>query len=172
MRKITVILVMLLLTSSSCVTQRKCNLKFPVQTDTLRIVTVRDSVVYKDATVFIHLPGEIRTDSIEIPCPPPPPSYIPRKVTAETSLAFAEAWWDYPSIKLVLVQKDTTIERRLEDALKEVYQWRNENTFLTKLIKEKYVPKIYKDALRICIFLFITFGIWVGFKIKKILSAR
>lgn len=141
---------------SSCVTQRRCNLKFPPTRDTIKIITIRDSIIYRDTTIFITLPGERVIDSILIPCPDVP-GYIPKKVYAETSLAKASAWWSYPNIKLELVQKDTTIERRLDNALKDAYHWKSEFEKITVTPQPvKYTP----GFMKFCAFAFI--GLVIG----------
>jgi len=137
---------------SSCVTQRKCNLKFPPSIET--ITSTKDSVVieYSDTTIYVKIKGETKHDTIIIPCPPPAPAYIPDTVRAETSLAKAIAYWSYPKIHLNLVQKDTTIERRLDNALREIRRLRNTTTTVTITPPPvKYVPGFYK----FCTFAFI-----------------
>ena len=137
----------------SCVTSSKCQRKFPIASDTIKIINTRDSIIYKDTTIYIHLPGEVVHDSVQIPCPDPGPAYIPKKVYAETSLARAEAWWSFPNIKLTLVQKDTTIVQRLDKAIKEAYYWQSEyNKITVKPEPVKYIPGIYKAA----------FWAWIG----------
>jgi hypothetical protein len=158
--------VVLALLLVSCATQKRCFEKWAMKPDTIRTVQVRDSVVMRDTIVFKYLPGEIRTDSVSIPCPPPAPGYIPDTAYAETSLAKAKAWWHYPVIKLKLEQKDTTLQFRLDSAIREAYHYRTEYNKLSQVLKEKYVPKIYKDALSICIFIFIAAAVWFGFKLK------
>ena len=152
---------------SSCVTQRRCMNRFPPQRDTVIVETVKDSVVYKDTTVFINIPGATRIDSVPIPCPEIA-SYTPKRVNVETSLARASAWWDPPNIKLELIQKDTTIERRLNNALKEAYYWKSKYEQVT-IIPEpvRYIPKIYKQALSICIFIFAVAFAFMGWKVYK-----
>src|SRR4030042_4401962 len=138
---------------SACVTQRRCNYRFPPKNDTIRLESVRDSIIVKDTTIYIQLPGEIVRDSVPIPCPPPPPSYIPERVTAETSLAKASAWWSYPVIKLELIQKDTTIEKRLAGALQESHHWKTEyEKIRITPAPVKYIPGIYK----------ISLWLWIG----------
>ena len=78
--------------AASC-SQKWCNTRYPVQSDTIRIETIRDSIVIKDTTIYIKIPGETVTNTVEIPCPPPPASYVPKRVTAETTLAKASDWW-------------------------------------------------------------------------------
>jgi hypothetical protein len=142
--------------------------KFPSVNDTIRVTTVRDSIVYKDTTIYIRIPGKTTIDSIPIPCPPPPVNYIPKKAFAETPLAFATAWWDYPVIRLKLVQKDTTITERLDSAKKESYYWKTlyEKIHITPA-PVKYVPGFYK----FCTFAFIGICIvLIGIIVLKILK--
>ena len=144
----TLIPILIAIAFSSCVTQKRCNTKFPPQRDTIRIETTRDSIVFKDTTIYVEIPGEIDIDTLVIPCPPPPASYIPKKAHAETSLAEAWAWWSYPIIKLELIQKDTTIEKRLDNAVKEAYRWKTKFEKITVTPEPvKYIPGIYKVAL-------------------------
>ena len=162
----TLIPLLIAIAFSSCVTQKKCNEKFPPSKDTIHIVTVRDSIVFKDTTIYVEIPGETDIDTITIPCPPPPPSYIPKKAHAETSLAYADAWWEYPRIRLELVQKDTTIERRLENAQKEAYHWKSEYEKITVTPQPvKYIPGIYKIALWLWIGVIIAILGYIAFKI-------
>jgi hypothetical protein len=142
--RICLFIAVLSVLGASC-SKRWCNTHYPQIAETITNETVRDSIVYKDTTFYITLPGEKVIDSVSIPCPPPSPSYVPKRVTAETPLARASAWWQYPVIKLELIQKDTTIEKRLSGAIREAYHWK---TLYEKLqIKPepvKFVPKIYK----------------------------
>lgn len=165
MKRYSIFAVILVL-ATGCVTRRKCDAKFPPVNDTIRIEHTRDSIVYKDTVITIRIPGESRIDSVQIPCLPPPSGYVPRKVRAETAFAWAEAWWSYPVIKLVLVQKDTSITQQLQAAIKEKYYWKSmyEKVRITPE-PVKYIPKIYKDALSICIAIFaLAFG-FMGWKL-------
>lgn len=141
---------------TSCVTQKRCSKKFPPHADTIKIIQVRDSIILRDTTFYIKLPGETVTDSVMIPCPEVI-NYIADTAVAETSLAKAWAWWQYPRIRLMLEQKDTTIERRLENALKEVYHWKSEYLKITKVPEPvKYIPKIYKYSMMFSVVIILT----------------
>lgn len=141
---------------TSCATQKRCSRKFPARPDTIKIIQVRDSIVLRDTTFYIMLPGETVTDSVMIPCPEVI-NYIADTARAETFLAKAWAWWQYPRIRLMLEQKDTTIERRLEDVLKEVYHWKSEYEKITKVPEPvKYIPKIYKYSMMFSVVLILT----------------
>jgi len=150
--RIFVLTVILAVLSIGC-SRRWCNSHFPPSVDSIYKYVVKDSIIIKDTTIYITLPGDVVHDSIEIPCPDPGPAYIPKKVYAETSLARAEAWWSFPNIKLTLVQKDTTIVQRLDKAIKEAYYWQSEyNKITVKPEPVKYIPGIYKAA----------FWAWIG----------
>jgi hypothetical protein len=138
--------------ASSCITQKRCLRRFPPGIDTVKVTIIKDTVILRDTTVYIHLPGEIRIDSVVIPCPAPPDAYIPDTVRAETSLAVAFAWWKYPRIHLQLVQKDTTIEQRLQDAIREKIHWQSEYERIREVQVKKEIPGIFKIAI----------GGWIG----------
>jgi hypothetical protein len=163
MRK-TLFFALAVLFLTSCATYRRCSIKFPSVNDTIKITTVRDSIVIRDTTIFIHLPGKTVIDSVQIPCPEVP-HYVPKKVCAETSLASACAWWQYPSIRLELIQKDTTIVKRLDKAIKEAYYWRTlyEKVHITPA-PVKYVPGFYKGCLWILIGEILVIALFIAFK--------
>ena len=151
----------------SCATQRKCFEKWEMRPDTVRTSTVRDSLVYRDTIVYIPISGKTVIDSVIIPCPSPPPSFVPDTARAETELAIAKAWWSYPVIKLDLYQKENLLEVKLDSAIMEAYHWKNEYERITQVIKERYVPKIYKQALTICIVIFACAFLFLGWKAYK-----
>ena len=111
----------------------------------------------------------IRLDSVLIPCPEPADPFIPDTARAETSLAIATAWWDYPAIRLRLVQKDTTIERRLRDAIREKIHWQSEYEKITQVQVIKEVPGIYKIAIGGWIGVIIIILLLVAVKIFKLI---
>jgi len=154
----------------SCTTQRKCYQKWEMRPDTIKITFVRDSLVYRDTIVYVPIQGKTVIDSVVIPCPPPPPAFIPDTARAETELAVAKAWWSYPVIKLDLYQKENLLEVKLDSAIMEAYHWKTEYEKITQVIKEKYVPKIYRNALHICIVIFSLFFIWFGYKLFKFIK--
>ena len=141
--------ILILLLGTSCATQKRCYEKWSMKPDTVKTIITRDSIVHRDTTIYIHLPGSTRIDSVLIPCPPPPPEYVPDTARAECPLATAKAWFSYPMIKLQLVQRDTTIKQRLENAITEAFYWKTEYDSIKQVLKEKYVPKFYQ---------FCTFG--------------
>ena len=161
-----VVLIFLVLCGvSSCVTEKACFRKFPSSNDTVKIVLKRDSLVFRDTTLFITLPSQIIVDSVVIPCPPLPPSYVPDTARAETDYAKAEAWFSYPYIDLRLTQKRSVLEIQLDSVIQEVYHWKNEyeKVVITKVQK---IPNIYKVALYAAIGQLILIILLVVLKLK------
>ena len=151
--------------SVSC-SKRWCNSHYAPSIDSVYKYVTKDSIVIKDTTIYLYLPGEIVHDSVKIPCPDPGPAYIPKRVTAETSLAKASAWFQFPNIKLELIQKDTTIIQRLDDAIKEAYYWKSEYQKITvKPESVKFIPTIYKVALWLWIGVLLALAGYVALRL-------
>ena len=161
------VIVLTILALSGCATQKRCYEKWSMKPDTITKVVTRDSLIYRDTTIYYHLPGDTVTNEVVIPCPPPPVEYIPDTAMVETEFALAKAWWSYPKIKLYLEQKDKYLRLELDSALRESWHWRYEYMQIKQVLKEKYVPVIYKQALSICIFIFAVFIGWFLVKILR-----
>ena len=161
------VIVLTTLALSGCATQKRCYEKWSMKPDTITKVVSRDSLIYRDTTIIYHLPGDTVVSEVLIPCPPPPPDFIPDTAKVETDFALAKAWWSYPKIKLYLEQKDKYLRLELDSALRESWHWRYEYLQVKQVLKEKYVPVIYKQALLICIFIFVVFIGWFLVKILR-----
>ena len=117
MRQFLIILT-LSLTVTSCVTQRACNRKFPPQVTTITN-TVTETIL-RDTIIYITLPGEVVTS-------PGDTVYIDRvtglstsrKSTLETT--YASSWAQVVNGILLheLEQKESEIEQRIENAIRE-----------------------------------------------------
>jgi len=153
MKRCTALILMVLI-FSSCVTRKICLKKFPVVADTVEVVHYRDSLVYRDTTIWVTIPGDtiIHSDSVLIPCPPPPAQFIPDTALAESRFAIARAWWDHPFIRLTVADRDTTIELRLDSAIREAYHWKEMYQNVTIIKPENHIPAIYR----------IAFWTWIG----------
>lgn len=152
--KIVFLALIVLFLTLSCVTQKKCLQKFPPSTETITNTIVKDSIIYKDRIVEVKIPGALQIDSVPIPCPPPPDAYIPDTARAETEYAKAKAWFDYPNIRLKLIQKVSVLQVKLDSATKEAYHWKTiaeKVTVTPQPIITKYIPGFYK----FCTFVFI-----------------
>ena len=139
-------------------------MKYPPIADTVVTVITRDSIVFKDTTVYITLPGETVIDSIVIPCPPMA-DYIPDTARAETDYALAEAWYDPPKLMLRLDQKTSILDIRLDSALREAYYWKEEYEKIRIVEPVKYIPIIYKVSLWMVIGMILLIVVFIVRKI-------
>jgi len=125
------------------------------------VVVIRDSTItiYRDSIINVLIQGETTIDSVIIPCPEPPPSFIPDTAHLRTSFAEAFAWFKYPSIKLKLVQIDTTLQIKLEAAIRESQYWHYKYLKQSTIVEKKYIPGFYKFGtfafIGICIVLIL-----------------
>jgi hypothetical protein len=154
-----------LLGQSGCVSYKKCLEKYPPSRDTLRITQVRDSIIYRDTTIYVKIQGETKHDSIFIKIPVEGKLFSFDTLRQDTPLASAEAWIADSYLQLKLTQKDTTILTKLNNAVMEAYHWRSEYEKVTETPKEvKYIPKIYKIAFWIVLVAVIVLA---GYLVKK-----
>jgi len=143
--------------------QRKC----PPQIEYIKkdSIIIKDSIIYKDKEIPVYIPGEtIYKDSIisELKDVNVPPMIL------ENDYALARAWIDNSRLKLQLEQKEQVIKYKVDSAIQIAkhweYKWTNEKQ--TEIVKERYIPKIYKIALFFTISAIILLGVWVYIKIK------
>jgi len=167
-----VVLVMVLL--SSCVTQSKCDRKFPPQ----QYTNVKDSLVLKDSTVYsyaeipVYIKGDTVTKHDTVFRDKKTGLINSKPVYAETDFAKAKAQVVNSQLKLELVQKDSTFKVRTDSLLKEIYHWKEQyNTVNTQKVKEvKYIPKIYSIFALIGLLGVIGIMLYFIFKFKDKLN--
>ena len=161
MKYILIILVSFLF--FGCVTQKRCNEKFPPQSFTKDSIVYRDKLVYKDTTIYVPiLGGTVYKDTVV---------YIDKntgltnskKIYAFTSLAEASAWVKNSKLFLNLTQKDTTIEIRLDSAIKEATYWKekyqnNSSVVVKEVIKSPWWMKALAAFGGLC---FVGIGLWI-----------
>lgn len=157
--------ILIILTFASCVSQKRCNSKFPPQTVTIIKDSIRFETIYKDTTIFVTLPVQKVTvfDTV----------YIKngivqfREVKASSNYADARAWIGQNRLNLTVEDKDTTLQFRLDNALKMArYYEMKFNTEQKTLPPEKFVPKWVKVLAWIGVFFLIGLVLWL---IKKFL---
>jgi len=155
----TICLLLFLVSLQGCYTAKSYLRKFPPETsaDTIVKHSVRDSLVYRDTTITVSIPGETIIDSIPIPCPDPPPEFIPDTLRVKTEFAAAKVWYSNRQIKVVLTQAGT-LQVKLDSALRESYEWREKYEQILKkevvTVKAK-VGIVYKIALGAWILVFV-----------------
>jgi len=94
------ILILLLILTSSCATQRRCAEKWPLQ----------DSVAWHDTVYYVS----VKTDTVHSI------AHVTDTVYASTGTAGGSAWIINDTIYLKVWQKDTVIEYR--DSIKTIYE--------------------------------------------------
>lgn len=139
--------ILLILAATGCQMQKWCAEHYPVPADTLLIENVRDSIVYRDTTITVYIVSETAADTVEIPCPPPPPFFVPDTAVVSTTFATARAWFSYPDIVLVLVQKDSLISLQLDSVIKQVWYWKDKYEQITAVQEVVKIPLLYRIAL-------------------------
>jgi len=167
MKKLLILI--LIVTASSCVTQKRCSIKYPVKPELIIKDSIREIVTYRDTTIFVHIKGEtvFKSDTIYIK----EGVILNKSISAESKLATARAWIGQNRINLLLTDKDTTLTVQLSNAIKEAKYYRERFEQQTIIPEpEKYIPK------------FVNFLAWVGglciglllifvlLKIKKVFS--
>jgi hypothetical protein len=171
-------LLLIVVSLSGCfATQKRCLRLFPpvASTDTVIRVVLHDSIVWKDTTIFVKLPGETFIDSLEIILNAGNDInkvFLSDTLTLETTFARAVAYYKTPRVHLTLFQKGIDLKLKLDSALSEKYYWKDKYTeILNKQVKEvKYIPVLYKVSFWLCIGILAVFlgGIFYRVAIKKI----
>lgn len=162
--------IILIFIITACATQRRCLEKYPPisHTDTLYAELIRDSLIYRDTLILITVPGDTIKDTLYIKIKPG--YFHSDTLTLETEFAKASAFYRTPSINMTLIQKDATFTRKLDSVIREEWHWRNAYT----TIKEKeatitnVVPKIYKAAAWLWVFVFLMILLGLVLRFAKI----
>ena len=163
-----IILLILLASLTGCfATRKRCLNLYPPTSSRDSVVheAIRDSIVFKDTTVFVSIPGETITDSV------PFPVYVEKSIKidtarAETAFAKAKAYYSNRAIHIILEQKTTDLEIRLDNALRESYQWKEKYTSVLnkQVVRERYIPGVYKIALWMWVGVFAALLLYVVLK--------
>lgn len=148
MKKLLFISLIILLGLSSCITQKRCNQKFP---PTVTVVT-NDSIVYRDSIVekIVEVPIIIKGDTVT----KTETVYVDgntglvnsKPVHAETEFAEATAQVKDGDLNLTLIQKDTLF--KVQAKAKESYYWKEKyltekTNSVIREVEDKKIPKFY-----------------------------
>jgi len=159
MKKIIFILSLVLF--AGCATQQRCQRKFPP------VEKIHDSIVTKIVTVKVHdtIQVQIKPDTVIKKIIVHIKDGVVNSDTLRSETDFAKAWAAVvqSSLKLGLTQKDSTINRIIQDSIKSHIQ---EHFHTNTIVKTKVVYKVHwydKAARNIAggglIILFILFGV-------------
>mgnify|MGYP001045473195 CR=1 FL=1 len=151
--------ILILLTITSCVTQRRCNDKFPPQVTVIDSTTTRIVTEYRDTTVYVQLPGDTAYQSITIR--DSAGQIVSGRSELRTSLAYSAAWINSGRLQHVLQQNDTLLPVTVENAIRVTWE-RAERFYSRQEVKATPIwPKIINRAM-----LFILIGVVFIFLIR------
>ena len=174
MKTITIILISLL--SVSCLTvkriERNCSefakiCEVPVKKEVRIIRDVQTEVIYRDTVIYKYLPGKVVERKI--------PVYINKGIVESdlsvlnTQLARSTARVFNSRLEHELIQTDTTLPFKLEDALRDKKTLEKQN----KVLKEKYVVTVMENsnfakvAIKVFWGLVVIVVIGIGYLIVK-----
>ena len=113
-----------------------CSPKIIKEVVTKDSIVYKEKIVYKDTTIYKYIPGDTVFKTTVVYVDKNTGLVNSKKLYAFTSLAEASAWVYNSKLFLNLIQKDTTIEIRLDSAIKEASYWKekfqNSSTVVTK----------------------------------------
>lgn len=149
------ILILLIVVSSSCVTQKKCTNKFP-PTESFRIETVtKDSVVYRDTTIYVNVPGKevIIEKPVEVKSPTtgkPIETLVDIDTMSINNYYYtALAWVNNSIMGMQLTPKIEMFE--LQTKYMQLYKIKDTKSEKEIVREVKVVPRLYKIAFIIVV---------------------
>lgn len=130
------IAVVILLVLSGCVTQKRCNLKFPPQVTTIvkDSIVYKETTVYKDTTIYIKLVADTIIDSTFVTIN----KGLVNSKTVKVKGIYADATGQVINSVLIvkLFEKDTTLQLKLDNAIRETNSWKEKyNSIISKEVK-------------------------------------
>lgn len=148
MKKSLLLVILMAIILSSCITEKRCYNKYPPKT----VVEVRDSIYKKDSIIYkvIQVPVYIKGDTIvrnDTVYKDNKTGLINSKpLYAETEFAKATAKVTNSILNLTLIQKDSLFSVKSDSLIKEAYFWKEKyNSSKTiEIIESRSVPKIYR----------------------------
>jgi hypothetical protein len=153
-----------LLALTGCVTQKKCLQKFPPETVTVVRVVEKETVIYRDTTIYVELPEKV----VEVE------KYIevPIDFKSDTVFAYGEYSKAYAFVSMrklrVRLHEGGELKVNLENALKEITRLRHEvkKEVVTHVVTE-YRTRWYMKGLAIVgLASMIIIGVMLLFRFK------
>jgi len=140
-----------------------CSPKIIKEIITKDSIVYKEKLVYKDTTIFKYLPGDTVFKDVIVYVDKSTGLANSKKIFAFTSLAEASAWVYNSRLFLNLIQKDTTIEIRLDSAIREASYWMEKyKSSSTVTTKETFKTPWYMKALALLGGLsLVIIGLWI-----------
>jgi len=120
---------------AGCVTQERCLQRYPPEVKEITKLVTETKIVTRDTTIYVTMPAEVvvMTDTVVLD---QGTGLINSKLSRlETSLAWSTAQIINSRLRHELYQKDTTIEHRLQNAIREVDRLEKELTERTTAVE-------------------------------------
>ena len=152
----------------SCATQKRCSMKFPPKVEVIQKDSIYEIITFRDTTIYIQLEGKIvtKTDTVYVQNG----VILNKEIRGESKFATAIAGIAKNKLYLRLTDKDTTLEIKLNNAIKMA------RYFEMKFNTEKKVEYIEKDLTKWQKFLIVSgiiflgvILIWLLLKVKRFL---
>lgn len=145
----------LLVILSSCMTQKRCARRFPPK-ESIRVETIiRDSVVYRDTTLYVQVPGnpvkEEKPVTIRSPAGNIPVTIDTMSIENDYYIAYA--WVNNSIMGMAMYPKPSTFE--LNFKFKENFRLQHTTRDKTETHEIKVVPLFYKVCFYILLLQFI-----------------
>jgi len=165
-----ILLIVIAATFTGCITEKRCNSKFPPEVMIIR----RDSIfretktIYNDTVIYVQVPGEIQysNDTLYIVGDQIyfKPSYL------KTSFAESRAYVQNNRLQHTLTQNDTIVPVTIKNAIRLTWERaeRYFNQSETKVEKVKFVPLIYKIFAGFGLLSLIYFAVNLYIRIKGV----
>jgi len=141
------IILLLLIASMACSPQKRLTRLYthhPELFDTDTVTIIKDSTVYVDSIVEVHLPADtVHVQGDVVYVPGKPMQITPRVLRAETEYSKSTAWIERARLNMELIDKDTTLLIRLDSLQKEVFHWRDKYENKTTVVEVQKTPKFH-----------------------------
>jgi len=168
MKQLIILLSLISVFASGCVTRKACNRKFPHETMIIRKDSIirETQTIFRDTTITIHIQGETKnqTDTVYIK----KGQILFKPSFLKTAFAESSAYIENNKIKHTLTQNDTAIRYRIDNAIRET--WERVGRYFkqeeTRVVTKYHVPLLYKILSAIG----IAGLIYLVFRLRKILK--
>ena len=135
-----ILFIAVLLLFTGCITQSKCDRKFPPEVMVIRTDSIihTKETIYRDTTITIIIPGDTVRDSVQVVN-----GQTLKPSILNTQFAESKAWVENGTLKHELRQKDTVYKVKLNNAIRLTWE-RAEKFYNSKEVQVKtvrYIPQ-------------------------------
>ena len=149
-----------MLCSYSCITEKKCNERYPPQTITVDSIVYKDRIVEKDS--IIHIAGDNVTDTIYLDINDNKIAPIESDKSGNTASVTATG-----KDNRIIIHSDCKESDIIIKKLRETIENNQKNqSVITKAITVKYIPKVFLYSFWILLVLLVSGLIYLGVKLR------